>query len=152
MSDSNIQTDQDQEDVLAKPPAEFDQETFNAVSNLVHRLSIELDELKTKKKEFKEQLDAIQLNDDKYNELEENAKKASEAFKARKKELQNRPDTQAVQAKIKETSEEMRDIEESLSNNLLSYYQMTGARVFDTPTGDEREFTLKARLKPAKFS
>jgi len=129
---------------------EFDQESFNAIKGLIQRLSVQLDEVKEKQKEYKQRLKNILDNDSQLAEFEEQAKEASQAFKKRKIELADSIEGKEIKAKVKEYSEEIRDIEESLTNSLLTYYQVTGTQSFDTPTGEEREFKLKARLLPTK--
>lgn len=129
---------------------DFDAESFSALKGLIQRLSVQLDEVKEKQKELKQRLKNIFDNDSQLNDFEEQAKNAAQAFKKRKQELSDSPEGKEVRGKIKEFGEEIRDIEESLTNSLLSYYQMTGIQSFDTETGEEREFKLKARLLPAK--
>lgn len=149
MSDAKAEeTNQEIEETTQ--PETFDQASFDAIKGLIQRLSIQLDETKAKQKEFKERLKNILDNDTQLAEFEQQAKDASQLFKKRKQELQESLEGKEIKAKIKEYSEEIRDIEESLTNSLLSYYQITGTQSFATPTGDEREFKLKARLMPAK--
>lgn len=130
----------------------FDQETFVAVKGLIQRLSVQLDEVREKQKEFKQRLKNILENDGQLSEFEEQAKEASKAYKTRKQELTNSTEAKEIKMKVKEYSEEITDLEESLTNSLLSYFQITGTQSFDTPTGEEREFKLKARLLPQKDS
>lgn len=130
----------------------FDSESFDAIKNLIQRLSLQLDEVKVKQKDYKQRLKNILDNDSQLSEFEEQAKEASQAFKKRKQELQETLESKEIKAKIKEYNEEIKDIEESLTNSLLSYYQITGTQSFDTPNGEEREFKLKARLMPSKSS
>lgn len=129
---------------------EFDEQTFNSVKNLIYQISVQLDEVKGKKKEFQQRLKNIMDNDSQLAEFEEQAKEASLSFKKRKKELEESVEGKEVKSKIKEISEEIRDLEESLNNSLISYFQITGSKSVDTPSGEEREFKLNARLLPNK--
>ncbi len=131
---------------------DFDQQTFEAVKGLVLNLSVKLDEAKEKQKEYRERLKNMMDNDESLAEFEQQAKNAADAFRKRKKELNESTEGKEIKAKIREFSEEIKDLEESLTNNLLSYYQMTGVQSFELPTGEEREFKLKARLLPTKKS
>ena len=148
---NNLQNDlQKTENAQEAPVAEFDEETYKAVVGLVQRLSMQLDELKTKQKEYRERVQNIMDNDSQLSAYEEQAKNAADSFKRRKKELLESAEAKEAQGKIREVREEMKDIQESLTNNLLSYFQMTGVQTFDTPDGQEREFKLNARLMPSK--
>lgn len=129
---------------------EFDNQTYVAVKGLIQRLSVQLDELKVKQKDYKERLKNIIENDTELSTYEEQAEQATQQFKKRKQEIMERPESREAQAKLKEIAEEMRDIQESLTNNLLVYFQITGTSSFETPDGNEREFKLNARLLPQK--
>lgn len=128
----------------------MDAESFEATKRLVQNLSVKLDELKAKQKEFRERLKNLQVNDALLSEYEEQAKAAASEFTKRKKELMASVEAQEVQAKLKETNEELKDIQDSLTNHLLNYFQVTRTQSFETPTGQEREFRLNAKLLPVK--
>lgn len=128
----------------------FDAETFNAVLGLIRSLSVQVDELKTKQNEFKERLNNLLENDSQLATFMDQAKEATQAVKRRRQEILNLPEAREVTNKLKEMAEEVRDISDSLTNNLLSYYQMTGVQTFDDPDGSEREFKLNAKLMPNK--
>ena len=132
------------------PSSDFDEQTFITVKNLIYQLSVQLDEVKAKRKEFQARIKNMLDNDTQLAEFEEQAKQANQAFKKRKSELEESAEGVEVKAKIKELSEEIRDLDESLTNSLVSYFQITGTKSFDTPSGEEREFKLNARLLPAK--
>lgn len=68
----------------------------------------------------------------------------------RKKELKESPEAQSIRAKMKEYKEDLRDIEESLSNQLVNLFQITGVKEFETVTGEVREFVIKAKVKAKK--
>ena len=159
MSDTNTTNEQDvvetaeetlEQDSPNAPATGFDQESFTAVKGLIQRLSVQLDEVKNKKKEYQQRLKNIFDNDSQLSEFEEQAKESTLAFKKRKKELEDSLEGKEIKGKIKEHGEEIRDLEESLTNSLISYFQITGIQSFDTPSGEEREFKLKARLMPSK--
>lgn len=128
----------------------FDEQTFVTVKNLIYQLSIQIDEVKNKRKELQQRLKNIQDNDSQLAEFEEQAKQANLAFKKRKTELEESAEGVEIKSKIKEFSEEIRDLDESLTNSLVSYFQITGTKSFDTPSGEEREFKLNAKLLPLK--
>ena len=51
---------------------------------------------------------------------------------------------------IGELNEQKKEIEEALSNHLVNYYQLTNSKSIDTSDGDQREFVIRAKIKPAK--
>jgi len=128
----------------------MDQETFIAVKGLIQRLSMNLDELNTKQKDLRQSLTNIADNDLALAEMEEQAKDAQLAYKKRKKDLMESTEAKEIRGKLKELNEEKRDLQDSLTNHLLNYFQMTGTQSFETPSGGEREFKLNARLLPPK--
>jgi chromosome segregation ATPase len=128
----------------------FDQQGYQAVQALIERLCSQLDEVKEKQKETRQSLTNVFANDQQLSEFENQAKNASKAFKQRKTELQQTPEAKQLSAKLKEMSEEVKDIEDSLTNHLISYFQMTGTKSFSTLTGEEREFKVLAKLLPKK--
>ena len=123
-------------------------QSYEAVKGVIQNLSIKLDELKDKKKEYQQRIKNLLDNDAQLSAYEETAKEAAEAFKKRKQELRDSVEGKEAAAKVKEVGEEIKDIEESLTNHLLNYFQITGTKSFPTPDGEEREFRLKARLLP----
>lgn len=143
-------TNQAPADSQVESSQEFDQSTYVALKSLIQRLSVQLDEVKVKQKEYRQRLKNIMDNDSQLAEFEEQAKEANQAFRKRKKELEESAEGKEIKAKIKELREETRDLQESLTNSLLSYFQITGAKSFDTPSGEEREFKLNAKLLPPK--
>lgn len=140
------------DDVAVDDKAQVDttETSYEALKSIIQNLSVKLDELREKQKEYRQISKNILDNDSQLSAYEEQAKEAQLQFKKRKKELMESVEAKEAAAKAKEVGEEMRDIQDSLTNHLLNYYQITGVRSFDTPSGDEREFVFNARLKPPK--
>ncbi len=128
-------------------PTSFNPETFKTVVSLVKIKTFRLDELNNQIKEVNESLKNIIINDSQLSETEENAKNAALTVKKRKQELMNQPESQSLKIKLVELKEELQDTEESLSTQLLSLYQMTGVKEFETDNGEVREFVIKAKVK-----
>jgi phosphoglycolate phosphatase-like HAD superfamily hydrolase len=157
MTDQNLNpvTNTDPKNSTATPATApsltpFDAQSYQAVQAIIERLSFRFDEIKQKQKEVKQSLANIFINDDELPILENQAKAASQSFKQKKQQLQETPEAKALSAKLKELNEEVKDIEDALTNHLISYFQMTGTRSFNTPTGEEREFKVLAKLLPKK--
>lgn len=128
----------------------FDKETFVAIKGLVQRLAQQLDEVIAKQKEYKERLKNLMDNDSQLQAYVDESAKATKAVTQRKVELNQSLEGKEIRAKIKELGEEIKDLKDSLTNNLLNYFQITGTQSFETDDGQEREFKLDAKLLPQK--
>ena len=129
----------------------FNQEEFEAVKNLVSRKTSQADELKEKIRELAESLKNMLVNDSTLADAEETLKETRKAVTKRKNEIANSEEAQSIKAKLRELKEEMADIEDSLSTQLLNLYQITGVKEFETNTGEVREFVIKAKVKAKKI-
>lgn len=127
-----------------------DVQDYQAVKGIIQRLAVQLDELKERQKDYKQRIKNLLENDLELSQLEEQAKNASDGMKKRKQQLMNSLEAKEAKAKAKEIAEEMADIQDSLTNHLLNYFQITGTQSFDTISGGEREFKLTAKLMPPK--
>lgn len=128
----------------------FDPEVFEATKNLIIRKLVQVEELKKEASELSESLKNILTNDSTLADLEEKQKETRVEVQKRKRDLNNSPASQSIKTKLMETKEELRDAEDSLSNQLLNLYQMTGVQEFETPSGEVREFVVKAKVKAKK--
>jgi len=131
---------------------DFDQVQYDSVKNLVMRKTQQLDELNNTIAELSESLKNILVNDRELSESEEDAKKAKKAATACKAQLMNSPEAVSIKLKLQEAKEDQKDIEDGLSTQLLSLYQLTGVQEFETDEGEVREFVIKARVKSKKKS
>jgi hypothetical protein len=71
-------------------------------------------------------------------------------LKERKLSLDNSPEVRQLKLKLSEMKEEVKEIEETLNNHLINLFQLTGSSSFDTSDGDQREFVVRAKVKPKK--
>jgi hypothetical protein len=62
----------------------------------------------------------------------------------------NSEESRNISIKIKELKEESTDTQDSLSNQLLNLFQMTGVKEFETESGEVREFMIMAKVKGRK--
>ncbi len=129
---------------------DFDQQQYDSVKNLVMRKTQQLDELNNAVSELNESLKNILINDQELTQSEEDAKKAKKAATARKAQLMNSPEAVSIKLKLQEAKEDQKDIEDGLSTQLLTLYQLTGVQEFETDEGEVREFVIKARVKAKK--
>lgn len=123
-------------------------DALNSLQTLIERNANELDRLQTEMKQMRESLKNIFENDAILAEAEDVAKQASQQLKERKQQVDNNPEVRQLKLKMSDLKEEMKEIEETLNNHLINLFQMTGSSSFDTSDGDQREFVLRAKVKP----
>jgi methyl-accepting chemotaxis protein len=123
-------------------------DTLLSLQNLIERNANELDRLNGDLKEMRQSLKNIFDNDPALSEATEQAQKATTEIKERKQQIDNNPEVRQLKLKMVDLKEEMKEIEETLNNHLINLFQMTGSNSFDTSDGDQREFVLRAKVKP----
>lgn len=132
---------------LASPVATAaGQDSMSAVQAIIVRQSSRLDELKDQMKKLNESMRSIFDNDQALAQAEEQAKESSKVQKERKQQLNQSAEAMQLKYKIGEIRDQVKDLEESLNNHLLNYYQITGSKFFDTEMGEQREFAVRAKL------
>jgi hypothetical protein len=130
-------------------PLAVDEDSLTATQNLIHRLSLQMDDLKTKQKEVADMIRGVFDNDETLNEAETVAKEATKQAKERKSDLNETAEIKDLKLKLFDIREDLKMVQESLNTHLVNYFQMTGSTAVDLPDGTEREFKLEAKLKPA---
>lgn len=117
-----------------------------SLQNLVERNANELDRLRNELKEHRQSLKNVFDNDQGLLEAEQVAQEVATKVKERKQSIDAQPEVRQLKLKIVDTREEMKEIEETLNAHLISLFKMTGSQSFDTSDGDQREFSLKAKV------
>jgi phage-related tail protein len=129
---------------------EDDAESLSAVQGLVQRLSDQLDTLVQKQKEVSNMLKSVFENDDDLTKAQNEAKVVTKNLKDRQTYLNETQEVKDLKIKLADIRDDIKMVQESLDTHLLNYYQMTSAMSFPTADGSEREYALKAKLKPKK--
>jgi thymidylate synthase len=93
---------------------------------------------------------SILENDEHLSEASVKAEQATKDVKEQKKKLTDSPEFREQRTKVVELRDELKELEETLNSHLLSYYQQTGIKTFDTSEGDQREFKVYAKVLPKK--
>lgn len=127
-------------------------ETLGYLQNIIERNAQQLGLLKEELKQKRESLKSVFENDAVLEEAEELAKVETAKVRERKQMIKNSPQATQLKTNIGEINEQVKEIEEALSNHLLNYYTMTNSTSFDTSDGDQWEFNIKARVKTRKQS
>jgi len=127
-------------------------QTLTSLQNVIERNANELtrvaDELKLKRESLKNVFE----NDTTLAVAEEQVQLLSNEVKAQRTKLQADPQVTSLKVQIGELNEQKKEIEETLSNHLVNYYQMTNSTSFDTSDGDQWEFNIRAKVKARKNS
>ncbi|MFZ1721395.1 MAG: hypothetical protein WAU07_02715 [Microgenomates group bacterium] len=122
-------------------------ESLQFLQNIIERNAQQLENLGQELKERREMLKNLFDNDSELSEAQEQADQLSQQVKVRKSAVRESAEAQVLKTQIGELNEQKNEIEETLSNHLINYYQMTNSTSFDTSDGDQWEFKIKARVK-----
>lgn len=142
----------------AKPAGDNDEvkasddlaQSLNYLQNVIERNATELERIEHEMKEKRESLQSVMENDTELATAEEEAEKASIKLKERRSTMQNDPQVATLRVQLKEMQEQKKEVEETLSNHLINYFQITQSTSFDTSDGDQWDFSVKARVKSRK--
>jgi hypothetical protein len=126
--------------------------TLSHLQSLLERYAMELERISGELKEKRESLKSVFENDSELNAAEEQVQTFAQQAKSRKSQLQNSPVAVGVKNQIVELNEQKKEIEETISNHLLSFYAMTNSKSFDTSDGDQWEFDIRAKVKSRRKS
>lgn len=130
--------------------AQFDRESVAAVEGLIQRLSEQMDQLIQKQRSLGVMLKSIFDNDEAIGQAQTVVQEASQSLKGRQGELNDTQEVKDLKMKLVEVKDDIKMVSEALDTHLLNYYEMTKTLSFPTVDGNEREYTLKAKLKPKK--
>lgn len=122
-------------------------ETLTHLQNVIQRNADQLKALSEELKVRRDSLRSIFENDAELAQAEEEVKQQTDTLKQRKAKVASSAETIAIKTEIDELRAQMTEIEEALNSHLLNYYALTNSTSIDTPDGDQREFTIKAKLK-----
>lgn len=136
---------------LTPPAVHQDAATIGTFQALIARQAMALREVVDKTKTLKEEVKDILQNDTQLSELEQAADVHNQKVKERKAVMNNTIEVVGVKQKIKELQEQKKELEESMSNNLVNYHSLTNSTSLDTPTGEQVEFVVRARIKPQQL-
>lgn len=125
-------------------------DTVMATQAIINRQAVRLDTLKEDVKRLNDSLKSIMENDEQLSQVENELKESSKKLKERKSQLTQSAESVQLKYKLKDVREQIKELEESLNNHLLNFYQLTGTKVFDTDSGQQREFKVTAKIMGTK--
>ncbi len=126
-------------------------ESVMATQAIINRQAQRLDTLREDVKRINDSLKSILDNDEQLSITEHELKESTKKLKERKAQLTQSAESVQLKYKMKEVREQIKELEESLNNHLLNYYQLTGTKVFDTDSGEQREFRVTAKILGKKM-
>ena len=125
-------------------------DTLGHLQNVIERNADQLTQLSNDLKLKRESLKNVFENDSQLAEVTEEQQETARKVKERKAKIQVSPEATQLKTQIGELNEQKKEIEETLSNHLLNYYQLTQSTSFDTSDGDQWEFNIRAKVKGNK--
>lgn len=133
--------------IITEGIAMSDIETLQATRNLVIRLTGQLDELKSKRKEYNEMYKNLFVNDESLKQLDTQLQTVNKQVKDRKLAINRTGEALNLKAKINDITEDVKMVEESLSTHLVNLYTLTNSTSFDVSATEEREYVIKGKVK-----
>jgi FtsZ-binding cell division protein ZapB len=121
---------------------EEDKTTVDAI----HRLMLELAEVRGKIKTVKDQLKDIAEQNDEYRALAEELKEVSEKRQTAKKLLEADKDYQLVNSELEEMKFKYKDLQEIMSHHLVTYFAETQATQITDDNGETRQVIVSAKI------
>ncbi len=104
------------------------------------------DRNKDELKKLKEMLESALGNDDTYKEASEKAKEAAKVKGKAKLNVLANPATRSINEKIKDLTQEIKELNTGLSEYLREYQRLSGASEIEGEDGDAREIIYIAKL------
>lgn len=104
------------------------------------------DRNKDELKKLKEMLESALGNDDAYKEASEKAKEAAKVKGKAKLNVLANPATRSINEKIKDMTQEIKELNTGLSEYLREYQRLSGASEIEGEDGDVREIIYIAKL------
>lgn len=128
----------------------FDINAFNATLEVVRRRIGVIETSKAELKKLKEMHNDMFVNDASYNEADKVVKDVLKKRKDIEAHLNQQPGAQDVLGKMKDLKEQIKDNEESLSQELMEYYKTAGVTEIEDADGNVQEFAIVIKLKGKK--
>src|SRR5258708_414809 len=125
-------------------------EALISLQNIIERNANELDRIKENLQLQRESLKNIFDNDEELEDAQNEVTAYTQQVKTRKAKLQGGQEVMKLKSEIADLTSQVKEIEEALNNHLLNLYKITGAAVFDTSSGEQRKFSVRASLKGKK--
>ncbi len=149
LSQSATQSQVDQVESETEQSDEFAQ-TLHALEKVIEAKANKLMQMRQEAREKREMINNVFENDAQLAEAEEQKQEVQTQLKLRKIDLNETVQMRQLKDDLREIAQDQKDLEESLSNHLINYHQLTNSTSFDTSDGDQWEFDIKAKVRSKK--
>lgn len=117
-----------------------------SLEEMIKKYITRLDALKIEVKKQKEMYDDSFINNPTYLENTEKAKIAAKDLQVTKKNIASQPAVIQIALKLKSTRDEVKEIDQSLSDYLQEYQRLSGANEIEGEDGKMRDIVNSAKL------
>lgn len=132
------------------PSQTFDINSYNATLEVVRRRLTILEKARVEMKKLKDMQNDYFANSEPYVEADKVVKDAMKKKKDVTAQLSKHPAAVELNGKLKDLKEQIKENEETLSQELMEYYKTAGVMEIETENGDVQEFTIVVKLKGKK--
>ena len=150
MSDTSGSTSDSQQMSEVEKSDEF-ADTLHSLEQVIESKASKLMQLKQNIKHKQQMIKNVFENDVELAEAEQQKAEVQQSWKERKAKISDTAEVTELRQEVKEMRANQKDLEESLSNHLINYHQLTNSTSFDTADGDQWEFNIKAKVKTKKI-
>jgi hypothetical protein len=116
------------------------------LSARINDLIGKVDALKKQLSKYREMLDSIYANDPTFQLHDSAVKEATKVRNGTKKQLQKLPQAADLAARIQDSRNQIKELNDSLSEYLLDYQKNTGSFQIEGEDGQIREIVYSAKL------
>ncbi len=125
-------------------------ETLHSLENVIESKARKLMRVKQTMKKKRQMVKDVFENDATFQDVAEQKDEVYQQWRQRKTTLNETPQVKQLKEDLRDMKNDQKDLEESLSNHLINYHQLTNSTSFDTSEGDQWEFKIKAKVKSKK--
>lgn len=129
-----------------KAPSDNQATVLLSLEEMIKKYITRFDQLKIDAKKQKEMYDDSFLSNPTYLENTEKAKAAAKDLLVTKKNIASQPSVIQIALKLKSMRDEIKEIEQSLSDYLQEYQRLTGANEIEGEDGKLRDIVNTAKL------
>ena len=116
------------------------------LESLIHRYLKDIEASRQRVKEKKSMLDAAYENDAEYAQAMQKVKEANKVKKGIQQKIQTQPAIKMLADEVNNFKEELKDLQQALSQYLRQYEEKTGSRFFTTEEGEMMEIVIVRKL------
>ena len=127
----------------------FDKESFNTIKSTIGNKLALLESTREELRLVNEAIHGTIYGDKDVAEVKNEMALVKNRLKVAVNRMRQTESCRSYELMKEGLNEEVRDLKGSLDEALLEFYRITGTLVFETRSGDTREFSMKAVLKRA---